>query len=731
MPAHQRGKSTITLVVAVGVVAICFAIWLSRDTDVPYPGPSSSTTLPFQAGWVDDKRIRNAQADEPGAWLAYGRGFEEQRFSSLIEINRETVGGLGIAWTKDLDTVHAVEATPLVVDGIMYFTSTWNVAYAIDARSGNEIWTYDPRVPGKTARDACCGIISRGLAVYMGRVYLATLDGRLIALDAASGSLVWEVDTIIDRSRNYTITGAPRVAADKVYIGNGGAEYGVRGYVTAYDANTGEQAWRFFTVPGDPSLPFEHAEMEMAAETWKGGEWWKIGGGGTVWNSIVYDPYFHSIYLGVGNGTPWTRAIRSPGGGDNLFLSSIVALDADTGAMKWHYQTTPGDNWDYTAVQDMMLADLTVDGVDRKVLMQAPKNGFFYVIDRQDGRLLRAHAYGAVTWASHVDLTTGRPVENPDTIYAQNPQWILPGPQGAHNWQAMAWYADRGLMFFPIQEMPFLYAMPEEYLETGIYKRRPGTWNTAVEFGRYNQMVEAFEDPPESRGYFIAFDPLTGETAWSVELEHPWNGGALATAGGLVFQGNASGFLAAYDVDSGEEVWHYNLYSSIVAPPITYALDGEQYLAILTGSGNNAADSASYKYGSTGRLVVFQLGGRETIPVPPLRDLTIPEPPALTGSADDIDRGDVMYHDVCGFCHGFGVHSGGGPPDLRMLSPESHQLFQAIVRGGLYQDRGMASYADLYSDEDVERIRQYIISRAKKDREEAMAEASEVNAPTP
>jgi len=731
MSINQRGRTSVAIVAGAGAVAILAAVWFNWDADVATKTLDMPEISTLQFGMIDDERIRNAARDEPGSWLTYGHGFEEQRFSSLTQINQETVNELGIVWTKDLDTVHAVEATPLVVDGVMYFTSTWNVAFAVDARNGDEIWRYDPEVPGKTARDACCGIISRGLAVYMGRVYLATLDGRLIALDTVSGSLVWEVDTIIDRSRNYTITGAPRVAAGKVYIGNGGAEYGVRGYVTAYDANTGDQVWRFFTVPGDPSLPFEHPEMATAAETWKGGEWWKIGGGGTVWNSIVYDPHFDSIYLGVGNGTPWTRAIRSPGGGDNLFLASIVALDADTGAMKWYYQTTPGDNWDYTAVQDMMLVDLSVDGVDRKVLMQAPKNGFFYVIDRQDGQLLRAHAYGAVTWASHVDLATGRPVENPDTVYAENPQWILPGPSGAHNWQAMAWDADRGLMFFPIQEMPFLYAMPEEYLETGLYKRRPNAWNTAVEFGRYNQMAEAFEEPPESKGYFIAFDPLSGETAWSVALEHPWNGGALATAGDLVFQGNASGLMAAYAPDSGTEVWRYNLYSSIVAPPITYALDGEQYLAILTGSGNNAIDSASYKYGSTGRLVVFKVGANGTIPVPPLRDITIPEPPALTGSADDVDRGDVMYHDVCAFCHGFGVHSGGGPPDLRMLSSESHELFQAIVRGGLYQDRGMASYADLYSTEDVERIRQYIISRAKRDRDAALAVVDEANVTTP
>ena len=661
---------------------------------------------------VDDERVKRADIDDPGAWLTYGRTFEEQRFSPLDQINRETVTNLGVAWTKELNTRHPVEATPLVVDGVMYFTSAWNIAYALDAATGDEIWTYDPEVPGATARQACCGVISRGLAVYRGRVYLATLDGRLLALDAATGAKVWEIDTVIDRAREYTITGAPRVAAGKVYIGNGGAEYGVRGYVTAYDADTGEQVWRFFTVPGDPSLPFETPAMEMAAETWKGGEWWKIGGGGTVWNSIVYDPDFHTVYLGVGNGSPWTRAIRSPGGGDNLFLAAIVAVDADTGAMKWYYQTTPGDNWDYTAVQDMMLADLEVDGVQRKVIMQAPKNGFFYVIDRSNGELLRAHPYATVTWATHVDMETGRPVENPDTVYADNPQWILPGPGGAHNWPAMSFDEQKGIIYFDTHDLPFLYAMPEEYVETGTYKRRPGAWNTAVEFGRLNQMINARGDEPEAEGFLIAFNPLTGETAWSVQLAAAWNGGVLATAGGLVFQGAGDGYVSAHHADSGEVLWRHFTYTGIVAPPITYTIDGTQFLAILTGSGGGGDDTATYTYGSIGRLIVYKLGANGVVPEPPLRDLTIPEQPPLTALAEDLDRGDVLYHDICTFCHGGGVESGGALPDLRMMSTATHEAFQAIVRGGTLADNGMASFADLLSAEDADRVHQYIISQA-------------------
>ena len=709
----MKNKGISTIVVLAIVVGIVIIAWLVLSGLPSTPTPEQVATVPAEpaslAGMVDDERVKRADIDDPGAWLTYGRTYEEQRFSPLDQINRETVSELGVAWTKELHTPHPVEATPLIVDGVMYFSTPWNIAYALDAVTGVEIWTYDPKVPGATAREACCGVISRGLAVYRGRVYLATLDGRLLALDAATGEKVWEVDTVIDRTREYTITGAPRAAAGKVYIGNGGAEYGVRGYVTAYDADTGDQVWRFFTVPGDPSKPFEHPEMELAAKTWKGGDWWEIGGGGTVWNSIVYDPDFHTVYLGVGNGSPWTRVIRSPGGGDNLFLAAIVAVDADTGVMKWYYQTTPGDNWDYTAVQDMMLADLEVDGVQRKVLMQAPKNGFFYVIDRSDGRLLRAHPYATVTWATHVDMETGRPVENPETVYAENPQWILPGPSGAHNWPAMSFDEAKGVIYFDTHDLPFLYMMPEEYVQTGVYKRRPGAWNTAVEFGRLNQTIEERGDEPGEKAFLIAFDPLTGETLWSVPRVNGWNGGVLATAGGLVFQGTGSGFVAAHHADTGETLWQHNTYSAIVAPPVSYEIDGTQYVAILTGSGG----SATHTYGSASRLVVYKLGGTGVIPEPPKKDWTIPEQPPLTASAEDLDRGDVLYHNICTFCHGRGVDSNGGAlPDLRLMSAETHAAFQAIVRGGLLADNGMASFADLLSAEDADRIHQYIISRA-------------------
>ena len=691
---------------------------------------SSPITSSSSVGLIDDKRIIEAEG-EPENWIAHGRTYEEQRFSPLTKINKESVSDLGLAWYKDMGTNRALEATPIVVDGIMFFTSTWSRVYAVEAKTGETLWSFDPEVPGEWARKACCDIVNRGVAVYQGKVFFASLDGRLFSLNAETGEKIWEVDTITDRTRAYTITGAPRVAKGKVYIGNGGAEYGVRGYVTAYDTETGEQVWRFFTVPGDPSLGFEDPAMEMAAKTWKGTNWWEFGGGGTVWNSIVYDPDFNNIYLGVGNGSPWTREIRSPGGGDNLFLASIVAVDADTGKYKWHYQTTPEDNWDYTAVQDMALADMEVDGEKKKVLLQAPKNGFFYVIDRSNGKVLRAHPFAAVTWATHVDLETGRPVENPEVDYSENGSFVLPGPLGAHNWQAISVDLDAGLVYIPAQENAFFYAIDENYKKTGIYKRNPGRWNMGIEMSSLAQNVLSnLESMPEPGGFLKAFDPLTGETKWSVPIPHYWNGGVLGTAGGLVFQGDALGIFSAYDKETGERLWEFNTYTSMLAPPITFEIDGEQYVSILTGSGGGdlfggeplppIEIQASLTYNNFGRLLVFKLDGQKKIPIPDVRDKTVPEQQLADVSADKIRNGESNYNDYCAVCHGFIVKSAGGVPDLRKMTTGTHDLFNKIVLEGILGSNGMAGFADVISEEEVENIHHYIRARAHEDREVAL-----------
>ena len=690
-----------------------------------------SAPAPVALGQVDDARVARAPADD-GNWLTHGRTFDEQRFSPLTQINRETVSGLGLAWFRDMGTNRTLEATPIVVDGVMFFSGAWSRVYAMSADNGEMIWSFDPEVAGEWGRRTCCDVVNRGVAVYRGKVYVGALDGRLIALDASSGEQLWTVDTIIDRSRDYSITGAPRVANGKVFIGNGGAEYGVRGYVSAYDSDSGELLWRFFTVPGDPSQPFEHPEMELAAKTWSGSQWWEFGGGGTVWNSIVYDPEFDQVYLGTGNGAPWSHEIRSPGGGDNLFLASIVAVDAGSGRMNWYYQEVPGENWDYTATQDMALADMEVDGVMRKVLLQAPKNGFFYVLDRADGTLLRAHPFANVNWATHVDLESGRPVLNPELDYLEKAKWVTPGPLGAHNWQAMSVDVEAGLVYLPTQDTAFLYSMPEDWQKTGLYQRRKGHWNLGVELKRLPaRMVENFASAPASKGYLQAFDPLSGEARWTVELPHYWNGGVLATRGGLVFQGDAQGYLSAYDKDTGNVLWQFNTFTSILAAPVTFSVDGVQYLAILTGTGGadlfgagsiDAGETlASGKYGNFGRMLVFKLGGTEQLPPPALRDRAIPEQLLTAVTDEDLASGERLYSDSCAVCHGFAVRTAGaGVPDLRQMSPGTHETFAAIVLGGTRKSTGMDSFADVLTAEQAEQIHQYIKARAFEDREQLL-----------
>ena len=675
---------------------------------------------------ITQERIINAD-NEPNVWLSYGRNYEEQRFSPLTQINKNTISKLELAWSFDMDSTRALESTPIVDDGTMFLTSEWSIIYAIDAKTGNEVWYYDPEVPKDWGRKACCDVVNRGVAVWKGYVYSATLDGRLLKIDARSGELVWEIDTLIDRNRDYTITGAPRIANDLIFIGNGGAEYGVRGYVSAFNVNSGDLVWRFYTVPGDPSLPFEHPEMEIAAETWKGGEWWKIGGGGTVWNTIVYDPEFDQVYIGVGNGTPWTRVIRSPGGGDNLFLSSIVALDANSGKMNWYYQTTPGDNWDYTATQDLMLAEMEVDGALRKVIMQAPKNGFFYVLDRKDGELLRAHKYAEVNWATHVDMESGRPIENKEKDYLKEKQWVLPGALGGHNWQAMSFDPNLGLVYIPTQIAPTIYKMTEEWQKTGKLKYKPNTWNTGVELAKYLDLALTTPEVPIPTGSLMAFDPISGETKWEVDYPQHWNGGTLSTQSGLTFQGNGMGFLNAYDSASGEILWSKNIQTSMLAPPITFVIDGEQYIAILAGTGggnNHGGDTlgfhsehlASLKYGNNGRLLAFKIGGNQKLPHLDLINKSIPEQPQLVSDEFQIKRGTELYGEYCAFCHGTAVRAGPALPDLRMMSNDTHELFQEIVYQGILSENGMSSFSDVLSERDVENIYHYIINTAVNDR---------------
>ena len=649
---------------------------------------------------------RLVEADlTPGDWLTHGRTFSEQRFSPLNQINADNVAELGLVWSYDTGRTRGHETTPLYADGVLYVTTPWSGLHALDARTGEALFLHDADVPGAWGRYACCDVVNRGAALYGEHVFLGTLDGRLTKLDRKTGEVVWDVNTI-DRERPYTITGAPRVVKGQVIIGNGGAEYGVRGYVSAYDAETGEMTWRFYTVPGDPSLGFENEAMEKAAATWSG-EWWEVGGGGTAWDSIAYDPELDLLYVGTGNGTPWSRAARGPEVGDNLYISSILALDPDDGSLVWYYQTTPGDNWDYTATQHIMLADLTLEGRERKVLIQAPKNGFFYVLDRATGELLSAEKFSKVTWASHVDLSTGRPVETPEGHYDDEPKLIYPSPGGAHNWHPMAFSPDTGLVYIPKRVRGSIYALQKDFEYT------PGTWNTGT--GLTPEERATLEPPPPTEAYLLAWDPVAGKERWRVANPSRSNGGLLATAGNLVFQGTADGVFAAFRADTGEKLWSTELGIAVIAPPITWQMDGEQYVTIVAGWGGigTGAQTIAKTHKNVGRVFTFKLGGAAVIPeVPTKRELAGPLPERF-GTAREIARGNKLYGELCAMCHGAEAISGGLFSDLRYSRKAVHDNFSQIVLDGRFESRGMASFADILSEEDTRAIHAYVVMRAQ------------------
>ena len=663
---------------------------------------------------VDSKNPLVDFNSSPNEWLLHGRTYAEERHSPLDQINTSNVDQIGLSWSFETGTNRGHETTPIVKDGVMFITAPWSVVHALDAKTGDLLWTHDPKVERAWANNACCDVVNRGVALYENSIFFGTIDGRLISLDKDTGTENWSILTI-DKSRPYTITGAPRIVKGNVIIGNGGGEFGVRGYVTAYDADSGDELWRFYTVPGNPNEPFESPEMEIAAKTWSGGKWWEYGGGGTVWDSMAYDPALDTLYIGTGNGSPWNRYVRSPGGGDNLYLSSIVALDPDTGDYKWHYQTTPGDSWDYTATQHMILADLEINGQMRKVIMQAPKNGFFYVIDRTNGELISAENYVPINWATHVDMETGRPVENPANNYFDTPALTTPGPLGGHNWQPMAFNPDTGLVYIPAQEMLFVYSHDKDF------EYNPKTWNT----GQQIEMTYLPKNPDElamvdkaTFGYLLAWDPVAQKEVWREQYQRPWSGGLLSTAGDLVLQGTSDGRFIAFDAASGEILWSVDTGQGIIAPPITYMIDEEQYIAVQVGYGGayalaGAFPSANKNPAQNGRMLVFKLGGEEMSP--PVQSIAKVNPvvPSMTTDALTIARGEYEYHEHCQFCHGAGVIGGGVIPDLRYLDEVGHKTFLGVILGGMHSEKGMASFKDVLSLEQANQIQAYIISQAK------------------
>ena len=694
----------------IGGALVLLLVWWIQSSD---PAPDGSMELPPDSSTFGDAEI--ADEGRTADWLAYGRTHSEQRFSPLSDIDTDTIAGLGVDWYMDLPNDVGLVSTPLVVDGILYFTGTMNVIRAVDATTGSLIWEYDPDVAGNIGSRRQVGWVhNRGITFFKGRIFAATWDGRLFALDAKTGELAWMTRTF-DQDRPLYITGTPKAFRDKVIIGNGGTEVGrARGFVTAFDTETGKEVWKFHVVPGNPADGFENDAMAMAAETWTG-PWWEHGGGGTAWHGLTYDPEFNAVYIGTGNGAPWNRRIRSPEGGDNLFLCSIVALDADTGEYLWHYQTNPGETWDYTSTMDIVLADIEVEGRPVKAILHAPKNGFFYVIDRSDGRLISAEPFTRVTWATHIDIETGRPVETPDARYEDGEANIWPSGHGGHNWQSMSYNPMTGLVYLPTMNMG------GRYVDLGLdisWRAQDFVGGTGV--GLFEILVDENLPP----GMLQAWDPVSQKAAWSVPQDHPWNAGTLTTAGNLVFQGRYDGRFLAYDATTGEKVWEFDVGLGISAPPITYKLDGRQYVALLVGYGGGYTmgftpgipdEGWAYRM-HTRRLVVFALDGNTELPAQPPPYFPAP----LFAEDFKIDKelaslGARLYGTYCGICHGGGAVANAMAPDLRAsgISLDAAS-FASVVRDGLFLHRAMPPFAE-FSDRELDAVRHYIRYVAHRD----------------
>ena len=673
------------------------------------------------------------QTSGPGDWTTDGHDYNAQRYSPLNRINEHNVKSLGLAWFYDLDTLRGVEATPLAIGGVLYDISAWDITYAFDVRSGKLLWKYDPQVPREWGRYACCEPVSRGLAWWQpegptgqGHVIIATLDGRLISLDARTGKPTWTVQTFNKdgpggpvgqpggpMGQPYSITGAPRVFDGKVVIGNGGGDFGARGFVAAWDASTGAFLWRFYIVPGDPAKGFENEAMKRAASTWHG-QWWQLGAGGGAWDSIAYDPELHLVYIGTGNGAPLAQDYRSPGGGDNLYLCSVVALDANTGEYRWHYQEVPGEEWDYDCTESLILADLPIDGKARKVLLHAPKDGYFYVLDRLTGELISAKNYVPVTWARGIDPKTGVPEVNPAARYGTDPVVVTPGPGGGHNWFPMAFSPLTRLAYFPAFEQWWVYA------KAASFEPKPFRSNSAM--GGYTgaalEKRKALQKEVDSRekAWLVAWDPIRQQEAWRVSLPRHGNGGVLVTAGNLVVEGTTRQTLAIFRATDGKLLWEMPVQSAPVAGPISFMVDNQQYIAVNAGWGGGAAQieraMGTAMNRASARLLVFKLGASGKLP-PLAPAAPVTEPPPLMASEATVRHGAELFANNCAICHG--QQAVGGVKDLRFMDKKTHASFDDIVLNGIRSDRGMASFAKILSREDADAIHAYVISRAQED----------------
>ena len=657
-----------------------------------------------------------AAADDEG-WPVHGGSQTDQRFSPLNEINEQTVSRLGLVWSRELGTTRGLEATPIIDHGVIYTTGSWSVVFALDATTGQLRWTYDPKVPREKAYFVCCDVVNRGVALHNGKIYIGTLDGRLIALDERSGAPVWSVQTT-DPTKAYSITAAPCIARGKVIIGNAGSEYGVRGYITAYDAETGKQAWRFYTVPGDPKKGFESQAMKTAASTWEGSEWWRAGGGGSPWEGMTYDADLDLLIFGTGNASTWYRALR--GGGDSLYTASILAVKATTGELAWYFQTTPGDSFDYDATQPLVQADLMVSRRHRKVVLQANKNGFFYVLDRETGSFISAAPYvSGITWASGVDPKTGRPIELPG-MGDSNPKIVSPEASGAHNWNPMAFHPVTGLVYFPARIGTQFLHVPDK-----AWKYDPNRVNVGIDIKYEGPLFATMASMPAPSGELLAWDPIGQRAVWHTSYPVVDGGGVLATGGNLIFQGRADGIFAAYRATDGEQRWRFDAGTGIRAPPVTYMVNGLQYVTVMAGWGGasgliNPPGLGAVKPG-WGRILTFAVDGKAVLRAPPFGHNGAPVPAiAEKQNPETVHQGAVLFSTHCFLCHGVNAVAS-SLPDMRYSTKEVFDSFDSIVLGGDRISGGMPSFRTMLSTKEVGAIRAYIIARAQESAKPAQA----------
>ena len=719
------GKYTrkVRIVLASCALASCALVWV--------------TVSAHEAGHVDAARMKAAPS-EPDNWLAGGRDQDGTYYSPLKILNDQNVGSLGFAWDYDLGTYRGQEATPLVVDGVLYTSGTWGYVYALDARTGKEIWKYDPEAAHLAARNPCCDLVNRGVAVWKGRVYVASVDGRLHALDATTGKKIWEADTITDHRAPYSSTGAPQIAGSVVVIGNSGADMGhgaVRGYVSAYDVATGAFRWRFYTVPPDPDKPYENPELAAADKTWDPQRKAEFKGGGTAWDSFAYDPDLDLVYFGTANAAPYDSRQLGPSNLDELFTASILAVHADSGRLAWHYQATPHDHWDFDATQKLVMADLTLAGRTRHTIMQADKNGFFYVLDRKTGELLSAAAYTYVNWASGVDLKSGRPVLTTQADWFSGPKNIYPSWAGGHTWNPMSYSAKTHLVYIPVLDVPSVWVdlahnggavkyldgyftangiIPDETYEAADLERLYGPVPSlkSMQGTRREKLV---------RELLRAWDPIAQRTVWEHETStglRGYDGGVMSTAGNLVLQGRGDGKLWIYAADSGKVLKVIPTGSHLMAAPMSYAVGGEQFVAIQAGYGGSAMtvssippSSAAAKYQNINRIIALKLGGSAVPPPPALVVPPVPKPPVQTGTPAQIRAGEIKFIQECSRCHVFGPSV---TPDLRKLDPEVHAIFKDIVLRGAVASTGMERFDDILSAADVEAIHDYLVDESWK-----------------